>query len=137
MSVETLNPEGLAKPAGFAQVSVSRGSRFIQIAGQVGQDASGTIVAEGDLTQQTAQALVNVNIALEAADAGWDDVTSFTIYVVGWEESKFGDLAKGFGLAAEKLGVDRLELKPSTLVGVQALASPVYLVEIAALAVAD
>ena len=136
MAVETLNPDGLAKPAGFAQVSVARGSRWIQIAGQVGQDASGTVVSE-DLSEQTARALENVVVALEAAGARWSDVTSFTIYVVDWQEAMFGDLAKGFGLAAAALGVERLELKPSTLVGVQALASPGFRVEIAASALAE
>lgn len=68
MGIERLNPEELAPPTGYCQVTVAEGSRIVHMAGQVGIDASGELVGP-DHRSQTEQAMRNVLTALAAAGA--------------------------------------------------------------------
>ncbi len=67
MTVELINPEELHAPTSYSHVAVGRGSRLIFVAGQVGYDREGTLVAEGDVAAQAEQAYRNVASALAAA----------------------------------------------------------------------
>ena len=134
MAIETINPDGLVEPEGYAHVSVATGSRTVYVAGQVGQDAEGNVVGP-DLADQTAQALKNVSTALSAAGATFDDVAKMTIYVADWTPDKMEPLLEGFGRVAGEIGVTGL--RPTTLVGVAALAAPDLLVEFDVTAVVD
>ncbi len=127
MTINVINPAGLVEPQGYAHVATATGSRTVYLAGQVAQDVDGTVVGVGDLAAQTEQALVNVSIALAAASASFSDVAKTTIYVVGWKPELMGPLFEGLGRAAARLGID--PLRPTTLVGVEALATPEVLVE--------
>lgn len=135
MSIQTLNPQGLARPETHDQVAVATGSRTIYIAGQIGQDEQGRLVGIGDLAAQTEQALTNVSIALKAAGASFDDVAKMTIYVVGWKPEHMGALGEGWGRVAARLGITAQ--RPVTLVGVEILFSPEVLVEFDVIAVVD
>jgi enamine deaminase RidA (YjgF/YER057c/UK114 family) len=132
MGVQRLAPEGLFKPAAYTQVVVATGRRMVFIAGQVSIDAKGTLVAPGDFAGQVRQVFVNLGIALKGAGATPADVTKITIYVVGYRPEMRPLLGEAraavFGPAA---------LPASTLVGIQALAEPGYLVEVEAIAVID
>jgi enamine deaminase RidA (YjgF/YER057c/UK114 family) len=92
------------------------------VAGQVSQDATGTVVGEGDLAAQTEQALRNVLVALAGAGATFADVARTTIYVVDWRPAKMAELFEG--LSRTEIG----RPGPTTLVGVAALADPRLLV---------
>jgi enamine deaminase RidA (YjgF/YER057c/UK114 family) len=72
-----------------------------------------------------------VGRALESVGASWDDVARMTIYVVDFEPSKYGAMQVG------REAVLGSTLPCSTLLGVQALASPAYLIEVEAIAVLD
>ncbi len=128
MSIELINPAGLVEPQGYTQVAVATGRRMIFVAGQVGQDADGSVVGDG-LAAQTEQALRNVGIALEAAGATFGDVAKTTVYVVDWRPEKMGDLMAGL----QSAGIGRPG--PTTLIGVAALADPDLLVEVEVVAV--
>jgi enamine deaminase RidA (YjgF/YER057c/UK114 family) len=127
MSIEVINPAGLVEPQGYVHVGIATGSRMVFVSGQVSQDADGTVVGAGDLAAQTAQALTNVSLALAGAGATFADVAKMTIYVVGWKPEMMGDLMQGLGRAAATLG--DVPLRPTTMIGVAALASPELLVE--------
>ena len=127
MPIQLINPAGLVEPQGYTQVAVATGSRTVFVAGQVGQDADGNVV--GDLAAQTAQALRNVGIALDAAGATFSDVAKTTVYVVDWRPEKMADLVAG--LSSSEMG----KPGPTTLIGVAALADPDLLVEIDVIAV--
>lgn len=127
MTIKVINPAGLVEPQGYAHVGFATGTRTVYLAGQIGQDADGTVVGVGDLAAQTEQALVNVSIALDAAGASFDDVAKTTIYVVGWTPEMMGPLFEGLGRVAARLEID--PVGPTTPVGVQALAAPEILVE--------
>jgi len=67
--------------------AVRRGP-FVYVSGTTATDGSGGFVGVGDVRAQTAQALSNVKVALEAAGAGLSDVVRTRIFVVNiddWE----------------------------------------------------
>lgn len=137
MSVELVNPEALspATERGFAHIGLATGSRLVYLAGQVSEDGNGEVVGVGDLAAQAERALSNVVTALAAVGATFDDVVKITYYVVDWNESKLDALRTGFRAAATRLGID--PVKPSTLVGVTALATSEVLIELDAIAILD
>ena len=129
MTIEKINPEGLAEPAGYAQVVAAQGTKRVYVSGQVGVGPDDQVVGD-DLASQTAQAFENVGIALAAAGAGWDHVVKLTVYIVGFDQAMMADFGAGMGHAMT------LGMTPTaaTLVGVQALYRPDILVEIEAIA---
>lgn len=129
MTIEKINPAGLAEPAGYTHIAVAEGTKRIYVAGQIGVGPDDQVVGD-DLTSQTAQALDNIRVALAAAGASWDDVAKLTIYVVDYDESKMEALGAGMGQAMEQ----GMTPTAATLVGVQALFRADVLVEIEAIA---
>src|ERR1700694_2122168 len=132
MPIQRLTPKGLFKPVAYTQVVVGSGPRTVFVSGQVSMDAAGKLVAPGDFAGQARQVYANLRAALEGAGATPADVTKLTTFVVGYQPELRLLLAEArhtvFGAAA---------LPASTLVGVQALAEPGYLVEVEAIAVTD
>ena len=103
---------------------------MIFISGQVSMDASGDLVAPGDFGGQVRQVYANLQKALAGAGASPSDVTKLTTYVVGYRP----ELRAIIGEARTTV-FGSVDLPASTLVGVQALAEPGYLVEVEAIAV--
>ena len=132
MPVQRLAPVGLFKPGAYTQVVVATGRRMVFVSGQVSMDAEGKLVAPGDLAGQARQVYANLRAALEGARAKPADVVKLTTYVVGYKPELRPLLAEArstvFGSAT---------LSASTLVGIQALAEPGYLIEVEAIAVID
>src|SRR5712691_1911347 len=132
MGLQRRTPAGLFKPAAYTQVVVATGRRMIFLAGQVSIDAEGKLVAPGDFAGQVKQVFANLRTALEGAGAAPADVTKITIYIVGYRPEMRSLVADArsavFGPAT---------LPASTLVGVQALAEPGFLIAIEAIAVLD
>ena len=90
------------------------------------------LVGGMDLGQQMQKALENVGHALEAAAASPADVVRIVTFVVDYRP----DYAAVLGQAmVEFFGPDTLPA--ATLIGVQALAMPEFLVEVQATAVVD
>ncbi|MFI0485685.1 RidA family protein [Actinomadura sp. 9N215] len=135
MAVTLMNPDGLPKPEVYRQLSIAAGSRTVYLAGQVARDAEGRKVGEGDFAAQVEQALLNVGTALAAAGGTFDDVAKLTVYVVDWTPDKMALLGEGVARAAAKMEID--PVKPTTLLGIAALAEPDLMVEIEAIAVLD
>jgi enamine deaminase RidA (YjgF/YER057c/UK114 family) len=80
MTLEHIDPPGLARPSGFTHAVVGTG-RTVFLAGQTGSDADGSIVP-GGLVAQFAQALDNLLVALRAAGGGPEHLAQLTIYIV-------------------------------------------------------
>ncbi len=88
------------------------------------------MVAPGDFAGQARQVYPNLRTALEGAGAKPADVVKLTTYIVGYNP----DLRPLLSEARSAV----FETPPaSTLVGVQALAEPGYLIEVEAIAVLD
>ncbi len=125
----TILPEDWPRPKGYANGMTARG-QLLAIAGQIGWDATETIVSD-DFVAQFRQALRNVVDVVEAAGASHEAIISLTIYVT----DKHAYLA---GIKA--LGAAYRELMPKhyptmALVQVSALLEDRAQVEIQALAV--
>jgi enamine deaminase RidA (YjgF/YER057c/UK114 family) len=132
MARQSLQPDALfrSNDFGFAQVVSAEGKKLVFCAGQTAWDKEMNIVGEYDLEQQMEKTLENVGHALAEAGATLKDVCRLTIYVVDYHadqlETITGVLAKFF---------DKDALPANTLLGIQALALPEFMVEMEATAV--
>jgi enamine deaminase RidA (YjgF/YER057c/UK114 family) len=131
MPLELIDPEELATPASYTHVIVATGNRLVFVAGQVADDAHGNLVGPGDLAAQARQAFANLRRALAAAGAGPEQVTRITIYVVHHRPEYLPDISEA------RVAVFGDHKPTDTLVGVEALAEPGYLIEVDAIAVVD
>jgi len=131
MPLERINPDDLPTPQTYTHVVAATGSRLVFVAGQVADDAQGSLVGPGDLTAQARQAFANVGRALAAGGAHPEQVAKITIFVVGYRPECLAAIEAGrvalFG-----------DHKPAdSLVGVETLSDPGYLIEVEAVAVLD
>jgi enamine deaminase RidA (YjgF/YER057c/UK114 family) len=129
MTLECINPEDLPAPSTYTHVVVATGSRLVFVAGQEPEDEHGNLVGADDLAVQARQVFANVGRALAAAGALPQDVAKITIFVVGYRREYLTVIEQGrvalFG-----------DHKPAdTIVGVEALSRPEYLIEVEATAV--
>ena len=131
MTLERIDPEELPTPASYTQVISATGSRLVFVAGQVSEDAKGNLVGPGDLAAQAHQAFANVGRALAAAGAGPEQVTKITIFVVHHRPEYLPDISEA------RIAVFGAHEPADTLVGVETLAEPGYLIEVEAIAVVD
>ena len=90
------------------------------------------LVGGDDLEKQMTQALENVKTALAVAGASMQDVARLDIYLVDYNADKLP--AVGAALS-QFFAPDHLPA--NTLLGIQALALPEFLVEVTATAVVD
>jgi enamine deaminase RidA (YjgF/YER057c/UK114 family) len=131
MTLERINPEDLPTPQTYTHVVVASGGRLVFIAGQEPEDEQGNLVGPGDLEVQARQVFANLGRALAAAGARPEDVTKITIFVAHYRREHLPAIEEGrAALFGDHKPVD-------TLVGVEALSSPDYLIEVEAIAVID
>lgn len=124
---DAFNAPGVAKPFGIFSTAAWQGDgEVLHVAGTVAQDAAGNVVAKGDIAGQTRQTLVNIRTILEACGGGMDDIVSVIVYV-----TDMGGLKQIHEVRAEFF---EAPYPASTLVQVQALVKPEYLIEISAVA---
>jgi len=120
---QVTNPPALHPAPGFSHIAEERGRRVVHFAGQVALDREFGIVGGDDLFEQTKAAMRNVEVALEAAGAGWGDVVRRTIYTL--HPTEFETIARAI---SEITG--EAEEPAQTIVGVTGLALPGLLIEI-------
>ena len=122
---EEYRVEGLAEPISHYTDAVRAGN-LLFISGIVPVDGEGKLVGEGDVAEQTRQIFRNMQLVLEAAGCGFDDVVKVVLYLLNVDERPaINPVRKEF------FG----EARPaSTLVEVSALAMPGALLEIEAVA---
>ena len=131
MTLQLINPEDLPTPSTYTHVVVATGARMVFIAGQEPEDVHGNLVGPGDLAAQARQVYANLGRALTAAGARPEQVTKITIYVVHHRPEHLPVIER----ARQRLFGDH---KPAdTVVGVETLAGPGYLIEVDAIAVTD
>jgi 2-iminobutanoate/2-iminopropanoate deaminase len=123
-----INQSGLKAPFGaFSNAAWAPARRTLYISGQITADDKGEIVGEGDIAAQTDQTLRNIGAILRSVGGTFDDIVSVTVFVTEMS-----------GLAAIH-EVRRKFFKPpypaSTLVQVNSLVDPRFMIEINAVAV--
>lgn len=125
--IQRTNPPGLSTPTGYSHVVSARGGRTIYISGQVAFDAKGQLVGKDDLRAQTQQVFANLETALKAAGASFDDVVKTNYYMLDASQVQVvRDIRTKYFTKA---------LPASTLVEVRRLANPDFLIEIEVVAV--
>ena len=124
------NPESVPKPMGpYSQGIVTTGGKLVFISGQVPQDALGHLVGKGDLEAQTRQVFANLKTMVEAVGGTVSNIVKITIFVVKVTPHAYEILGR---VRREFWGTD---FPASTLVEINALASPDFLIEVEAFAV--
>jgi enamine deaminase RidA (YjgF/YER057c/UK114 family) len=122
---ESINPPDLHPAPGFSHVTVAHGSRIAYIAGQIALAPDFSIVGGDDLGEQTRAAMRNLEVALRAVDADWDQVVRRTIYTTQPTEYEV------ITAAIEEVQGSK-EHPAQTILGVTGLAVPGLLIEIEA-----
>jgi enamine deaminase RidA (YjgF/YER057c/UK114 family) len=84
VTIERVNPPGLAPASGFSHAVVASGGRLVFLAGQTALDPSGTIAGD-TVVAQFEQALSNLLTALRAAGGEPGHLVSLTVYAVDLE----------------------------------------------------
>ncbi|MGH3345260.1 MAG: RidA family protein [Carbonactinosporaceae bacterium] len=79
MTLDRINPPGLAPPSGFSHAVTATGGRLAFLAGQTALDGEGRVV-EGGVVAQFEQALRNLLAALAAAGGEPQHLARVTIY---------------------------------------------------------
>ena len=124
--IQRINPEGMTQPTAYTHVV--RFDRLLFIAGQVSTDSEGKVIGAGDMRAQVRQVHENLKAVLASQDADFGDVTKITIYTTDID---------AFRESADIRSEYWSEGAPaSTLVQIDRLARPVFLVEIEATAIA-
>ena len=134
MANQHIQPDELWPSAqyGFSQVVVSTGTKIIHCAGQTAWDKDMNLVGGDDLEKQMVQSLRNVKTVLAAGGATLQDVVRLEIYLVDYNADKIPAVGAALGRF-----FDPDHLPANTLLGIQALALPEFLVEVTATAVVD
>jgi len=123
--IQRINPEGMTQPTAYSHVV--RHGNLLFLAGQVATDAGGNVIGEGDMKAQVRQVLENMQSVLESQGADFTNVVKITIYTTDVDAYlQTGDIRQEYwrGIAPA-----------STLVQIDRLARPVFLVEIEATAI--
>lgn len=124
--IRRINPEGMTQPTSYNHVV--RFDRLLFIAGQVSTDGDGNVIGAEDMRAQVRQVHENLKAVLASQGADFGDVTKITIYTTDID---------AFRESADIRSEYWSEGAPaSTLVQIDRLARPVFLVEIEAIAIA-
>ncbi len=134
MSRQSFQPADLFPSAdfGFAQVVAAEGKKLVFCAGQTAWDKDNNLIGGDDLGKQMEKTLENIGIALAEAGATMKDVCRLTIYIVDYNPGMLDTITAELNKA-----FDKDALPANTLLGIQALALPEFLVEMEATAVID
>jgi enamine deaminase RidA (YjgF/YER057c/UK114 family) len=117
---------GIALTTAYSHAVTTTG-RLAFVAGQVALDADGRLVGPDDLAAQTAQSLENLHRVLRALGADWADIARLNWYVLDASQLQvIRDIRRRMMCDANGDVVN----PASTLVQVQALFRPGFLVEV-------
>ena len=132
-SVSFLHPERLGTSGGMFSpgVKVTEPASTLFIAGQISAGADGSTVGEGDFAAQVRQVFHNIGVVLDAGGMGFCDIVKFTTFIVGQQHVPTFVETRG-EIFPELFGVG--PYPTNTLIVIDRLARPQFLVEIEAVA---
>ncbi|MCI3950750.1 MAG: RidA family protein [Burkholderiales bacterium] len=117
------NPAGLWRSPRLTQMVEVQGARMIYLSGQTPADADYKVVGR-DVRAQAHAVYDNIEIALKAAGAGWDNVVKTTTYLTD------AALIQDFREARMERFRNLKAAPANTLLVVSSLAEPEFLIEI-------
>ena len=125
-NIERINPAGMTQTTNYSHLVKYENLMFI--AGQVALDGDGNVVGEGDMAAQFRQVLENLKTVLASEGADFSNIVKINIFTTDADR-----LREHLAIRAEYFG----DYAPaSTLVQIDRLARPVFLLEIEAIAIA-
>lgn len=128
-TIKYINPEGLMQSQAFSQAVTTEGKgKTIYIGGQNAVNVNQEIVGKGDIRMQTDQVMQNIEVALAACGATFNNIVKLNIYIVQGQD------VTGAYQASQKYMVKAAHPPVVTAFFVSALGSPEYLIEIEATA---
>lgn len=128
-----LHPERLGTSGGMFSpgVRVEEPAATLFIAGQIAAAQDGSTVGEGDFAAQVRQVFVNIGVVLDEAGMTFADIVKFTTYIVGAEHvPTFVETRGELFTVLFREG----RYPANTLVVIDRLARPQFLVEVEAVA---
>lgn len=132
MPKEFINPPALNPTNGFTHVVTATAGKTIYISGQVSVNEKAEVVGKGDMRAQVEHTFENLKAALTAAGATFNDVVKITYFVVGLKSEHVPHIRE-----VRRKYLNAEKPPASTLVGVEALVVPDWLIEIELIAVVD
>jgi 2-iminobutanoate/2-iminopropanoate deaminase len=112
-----------AKPvANYKMATRMDGGQLLYISGQVAWDTSGNVVGKGDARAQARQTFQNLRQVLQAAGGDLKDLMKITTYITKIEDFP--------AVAEARSEVFQGELPASTLIVVESLFHPDFLIEV-------
>ncbi|MDT8377390.1 MAG: RidA family protein [Desulfotignum sp.] len=127
MSREIIHPKRVHSTAGVGYSHVAKVGDTVYIAGQIALDHSGHLVGKGDIEAQSQQTYANLAAILRELGADLDAIVKMTTYLTDRNH------LDGFRRVRNRVLCD--PFPPNTLLFIDGLAEPDYLIEIEAIAV--
>ena len=124
--IERINPEGMTQPTAYSHLVMYE--RLMFIAGQVALDGDGNVIGEGDMGAQLRQVFENMKSVLAFRGADFSNIVKINIFTTDIDA-----LRQSFSIRSEYFGK---HAPASTLLQIERLARPVFMVEIEAIAIA-
>lgn len=130
--IKHINPDGLIKNPAFSQIITTQGNgKTVYIGGQNAVNTNREIVGKGDILLQTEQVMKNIQTALNACGADFENLVKLGIHVV-----QGNDAYGAFQVSQKFLG--HVKNPPTiTVLFVAGLINPDFLIEIDAIAFVD
>lgn len=130
--IKIYNPDNLYSPKPtYKQIALVKASEFAFIAGQVSVDAAGNVTGANDFLAQCRQVYANIEAALQALECTWRNVVQFTTFVTRSDD--LPTLSKYRAEVFPRMFSDG-GFPPNTLLVVNRLAHPDYLLEVQTIA---
>lgn len=132
-TLKIVNPPSMPAPRGlYSHLGIAPHARLAFIAGQLSVDADGKLIGEGDIDRQIECCFQNVELALRALGVGWAELAKMTTYVTAPQG------IDDFYRVRERLFPGFFpdgKYPPNTLLVIDQLVRPEFLVEIEGIAV--
>ena len=125
---ENIFPAGISKPTGhWSTVTTARPGKLVFVSGLTAKNERGELVGVGDIRAQTRQVCENLKAAIETAGGALDDICRVDVYVRNMEH---------FDLIHKvRREYFKAPAPASTMIEINKMTSPDYLIEINAIAV--
>ncbi len=127
MAREIIEPKSVHSTVGVGYSHVARVGDTVYIAGQIALNRSGDLVGEDDIEAQTQQVFENLEAILKELGGSLNDIVKMTTYLTDRSQ------LEAFRRVRNRYLSD--PFPPNTLLFINGLAQPEYLVEIEAVAV--
>lgn len=96
-SIQRINAEGLGKLPVFCHASIA--GDFVYVSGTLGTKPESFELVDGAMYEQTTQTLRNIQLILQAAGAGLQDIVKVNVYVTDMQQ--FAEMNRAY---SETLG---------------------------------